>query len=183
MDSQPSVGMTSGSFVNTYVGGVTTVPTDYGDKWIKNAQLSMDVPALDYSTEQVLHLGDSLTAQGGPNVKMTTPDDDSIKVPWAATNTTNGAGYNGDWTDGDTGDTNQQNSGEFLDAGIVPTFFRQLGKAGIFPYTDNRNRAQSGGQVDDAILQLSKIGAWTPTITTLQIGTNDALQLKDTVCF
>jgi len=182
LDYQPAITFSSGAFTNYYVGGVTTVNTNYNGETIRNAQISRLAPAIQQDAHGVLHLGTSLTVQGGPASRNSSPAGDSLKLPWIATNTTNGTGYTSSGYA--AGDTNQEGAGGFRDAGMIPTIYRQLGKSGVFPFDDNRNHAQSGGEVSDAIVQLAAVtGGFIPTICICELGTNDAGKLVSDATF
>lgn len=154
-------------FVDIFVGGLTTANSDYLGEGISDFQLSAHAPILQENKYRILHLGDSLTAQGGPDSQFVTPAEASVRLPWVATNTTLGGGFDSDGTTPFQGDLSWD------DVGCIASFYRTLGQSNIYPFDDNRNVSYGGADVADMVTKVSGLSGWVPTDVVCSIGTND----------
>jgi len=169
LDKQTGVTWPAGNFDNIYLGGLTTVNTDHQGEYLRNFYIGSKSLQLPFNEVRILNFGTSMSAQGGPGPKQSSPLDDSVKLPWVPTNTTNGCGYA-------SGGIDPQPTGYDSDAGMYATMIRELGKKNIFPFDDNRNHAQSGGTAASAITQFGNISNYSPTDAVFELGANDAVQ-------
>jgi hypothetical protein len=176
VDQQPAPAFDT-DFANWYIGGLTTVTSDYSGETIADCQLQATAPILQEDRVRILHLGDSLTTQGGAHSGFYSPLSASVKLPWIPDNTTQGSGYQSDGTTAETPDLS------FGDAGMLPSIYRALGKKYIYPFDSNKNYAQAGGDVSDAITQVTNISGWTPTDAICCLGTNDVSGLTADATF